>query len=229
MTSSSSRVAQAQALEPSWELPRGRHRLPREVTAQHQRDRLIAGVATAIAEHGYGKFSVEHVIRAAGVSRATFYENFENRDEAVTVAHEAIFERFLGLVFRACNAASEWPFKVKAVIEAALDYAAAEPAQVGLLTLDALSANVEMAQQVLVSTEHLAALLSRGRALSEEAATLPELTEKSVVGALTAIVSSRIANDEAEQLPELAPQLVELTLTPYVGAAEAKRVAGSDS
>ncbi len=111
------------------------------------------------------------------------------------------------------------------MVEAALDYAAAEPAQVGLLTLDALSANVEMAQQVLTSTDHLAALLSRGRALSKEAATLPELTEKSVIGALTAIVSSRIASGEAERLPELAPQLVELALTPYVGAIEAKRVA----
>ncbi len=206
-------------------MPRGRHRLPREVTEQHQRDRLIAGVATAIAEHGYRNLTVGHVIAAAGVSRATFYANFENAEEAVLVAHEAIFERFLGLVFRACNAASEWPFKVRSVIEAALDYAAAEPAQIGLLTLDALSAGVEMAQRVLTSAEHLAALLSRGRALNEEAAALPELTEKSVVGALTAIVSSRIANGEAKRLPELAPQLVELALTPYVGAAEAKRVA----
>jgi AcrR family transcriptional regulator len=206
-------------------MPRGRHRLPREVAEQHQRDRLIAGVATAIAEHSYRDLTGGHVIAAAGVSRATFYKNFENVEEAVVVAHEAIFERFLGLVFRACNSAREWPFKVRSVVEAALDYAAAEPAQVGLLTLDALSANVDMAQQVLTSTDHLAALLSRGRALSEEATALPELTEKSVLGALMAIVSSRIANGEAERLPELAPQLVELTLTPYMGAAEAKRVA----
>jgi AcrR family transcriptional regulator len=225
MTPSRSRAAQAQTFEPSWEMPRGRHRLPREVAEQHQRDRMIAGVATAIAEHGYRNLTVGHVIATAGVSRATFYKNFENGEEAVVAAHEAIFERFLGLVFRACNSASEWPFKVRAVIEAALDYAAAEPAQVGLLILDPLSGDVEMAQRVLASTDHLAALLSRGRELSEAAAALPELTEKSVVGALTAIVSSRIAGGEAEGLPELAPQLVELALTPYVGAAEAKRVA----
>ncbi len=227
MTPPRSRPAQAQApaLEPSWELPRGRHRLPREVTEQHQRDRLIAGVATALAEHGYRNLTVAHVIAVAGVSRATFYKNFENAEEAVLAAHEAIFERFLGLVFRACNAALEWPFKVRSVIEAALEYAAAEPAQVGLLTLDPLAADVEMAQRVLASSEHLAALLSRGRAAGEAAVELPELTEKSVVGALTAIVSSRIANGEAQRLPELAPQLVELALTPYVGAAEAKRVA----
>jgi AcrR family transcriptional regulator len=228
MTPPRPRAAQVRPLEPAWEMPRGRHRLPQEVTAQHQRDRLIAAVATVIAEHGYGNFSVEHVIRGAGVSRSTFYANFENKEEAVLVAHEVLFERFLGLVFRACNAASEWPFKVRSVVEATLDYAAAEPAQVGLLTLDALSTNVDMAQQVLASSDHLAALLSRGRALSEDGATLPELVEKSVVGALTAIISGRIAGGEAERLPELAPQLVELALTPYVGAGEAKRVAAGD-
>jgi len=218
-----------QALAPSWELPRGRHQLPREVTEQHQRDRLIAALATVIAKHGYGRFSVEQVIKAAGVSRTTFYANFENSEEAAMVAHEVIFERFLGLIFRACNAASSWPYKVKAVIEAALDYAATEPAQVGLLTLDALSADIVMAQQVLVSSDHLAALLSRGRALCKEATELPELTEKSLIGALTAIVSSRIAAGEAQRLPELAPELVELTLTPYIGAGEAKRVAAADA
>lgn len=221
-------ATQARVLEPAWELPRGRHGLPREVTEQHQRDRLIAAVATVIAEHGYGNFSVEQVITTAGVSRSTFYANFKNKEDAVLVAHEVLFEGFLGFVFRVCNAASEWPFKVRSVIEATLDYAAAEPAQVGLLTLDALSTNVEMAQRVLASSDHLAALLSRGRELSEEAGTLPDLMEKSVVGALTAIVSSRIAAGEAERLPELAPQLVELALTPYVGAAEAKRVAAGD-
>lgn len=229
MTPPRSQAASVPGLEPNWELPRGRHRIPREVTEQHQRDRLIAGVAAAIAEHGYGSLTVEHVIGAAGVSRATFYENFENKDDAVLVAHGAIFERFLGVVLRACNAEREWSLQVRSAICAALDFAAAEPAQACLLSLDALAANVEMAHHILASTDHLAALLSRGRTVSEQAAALPGLTEKSTIGALSAIVSSRIANGEAESLPELAPQLVELTLTPYIGAVEAKRVAALEA
>jgi len=34
-------------------------------------------------------------------------------------------------------------------------------------------------------------------------------------------------NGEAERLPELEPQLVELTLMPYIGAAEAARLAAA--
>lgn len=213
------------SFEPSWQLPRGRNNIPREVREQHQRDRLIAAVATTVAEQGYSKLTVEHVIREAGVSRTTFYENFENKDEAVLVAHSAILERFLGILFRACSAEREWPLQVKSAICAALEFAAAEPGQAGLLTLDALAANIEIAQHVMASTDHLAALLSRGRKFSDEAAELPELTEKSVIGAASAIISSRIASGEADGLPALAPQIVEFTLTPYIGAIEARRIA----
>src|SRR5207245_95741 len=59
----------------AWRLPRGAHKLPREVVVGHQRERLLSGAARALAEHGYASLTVEQVIEQAGVSRATFYEN----------------------------------------------------------------------------------------------------------------------------------------------------------
>jgi AcrR family transcriptional regulator len=225
MTPEQPHPSDAEGLEPGWDLPRGRHRLPREIVVRHQRDRLIAGVAAAIAEHGYPRLSVERVIEVAGVSRTTFYAHFSNKGEAVLRAHDLIFERFLGLIVRACNAKHEWPLKVKAAIEATLDFAVEEPAQAQLLTLDALAANAEVAGRVLDSSDHLAALLSAGRRYSLNTPQLPDLTEKALVGAITAIIASRLMSREPERLPELKPQLVELTLTPYLGAREAKAVA----
>lgn len=229
MTPQRTRPAEAEPLEPSWKLPTGRHRFPREVVERHQRDRIIVGVANALAEHRYGSLTVEHVIAAAGVSRRTFYDNFANKEEAVLVAHDVIFERFLGTLVRACNSQTEWPLKVKAALAAALDFAAAEPGQAQLLTLDALASNVEIAQRVLDANEHLASLLSAGRRTSERAAGLPQLTEKALVGAITAIVAARLMNREAESLPGLLPEVLELTLIPYLGAEEAKRFAGVET
>jgi AcrR family transcriptional regulator len=196
---------------------------------RHQRDRLIAGVARAIAAHSYAHLTVEHVLAAAGVSRRTFYDHFANKQEAALTAHDVIFERFLGLIVRACNAESEWPLKVKSAIGAALDFAIEEPAAARLLTLDALAANVEVARRVLDSSDHLAALLSAGRQSNPAASELPALTEKALVGAISAIVASRLMDDNLQSLRELEPQLVELTLTPYLGAGEARRVALGNS
>jgi AcrR family transcriptional regulator len=229
MTPQRPRPAEVEPLEPSWKLPTGRHRFPREVVERHQRDRIIAGVANALSEHRYGSLTVEHVIEAAGVSRRTFYDAFANKEEAVLVAHDVIFERFLGSLVRACNSQTEWPLKVKAALAAALEFAAAEPGQAQLLTLDALASNVEIAQRVLDANEHLASLLSSGRRLGERAAALPQLTEKALIGAITAIVASRLMNREPETLPSLLPEVLELTLIPYLGAEEARRFAGVEA
>lgn len=213
------------ALEPDWDLPQGRHRLPREVVSRNQRLRLVAGVARAMAEHGYARLTVEHVIAAAGVSRTTFYEHFDNKQEAVLVAHDVVFERFLGSLLRSCNSEREWPLRVKAAIGTTLAFAVSEPEQAQLLVLDALAADVKVTSRVLASNDHLASLLSAGRQYNPRGADLPGLTEKALVGAVSAIVAGRLMNGEAECLPELEPQLVELILIPYLGPEEASRVA----
>ncbi|HWP32287.1 MAG TPA: TetR/AcrR family transcriptional regulator, partial [Solirubrobacterales bacterium] len=50
-------------------LPPGRHGLPREFVVHNQRERLIAGLAEAIAENGYSGTTIAHITRHAAVSR----------------------------------------------------------------------------------------------------------------------------------------------------------------
>jgi AcrR family transcriptional regulator len=213
------------ALEPDWDLPKGQHRLPREVVTRNQRLRLVAGVARAMAEHGYARLTVEHVISAASVSRSTFYEQFDNKQQAVLAAHDVVFERYLATLLRACNSEAEWPLKIKAAIATTISFAIDEPEQAQLLALDSLAGDAEVASRVLASTDHLAGLLSAGRQYNPRGAELPALTEKALVGAVSAIVAGRLMNGEADSLPELEPQIVELILIPYLGPEGASRVA----
>jgi AcrR family transcriptional regulator len=67
-------------------LPRGPHRLPFEYVVEDQRRRLLAGVGTALADHDYTALTVKHVIEAAGVSRAAFDANFDNKRDCVLAA-----------------------------------------------------------------------------------------------------------------------------------------------
>lgn len=216
-------------LKPDWDLPRGRHRLPEEVVLHNQRRRLVVGVARAMAEHGYAKLTVEQVISAAGVSRSTFYQQFDNKQQAVLAAHTVVFERFLSALLRACDSEREWPLKIKAAVSATVAFAMEEPEQAQLLALDSLAGDAEVASRVLASNDHLASLLSAGRQYNPRGAELPTLTEKALVGAVSAIVAGRLVNGEAESLGELEPQIVELILIPYLGPEEASRVAKAPS
>jgi AcrR family transcriptional regulator len=48
-----------------------------------QRERLFAAAAAVFAQHGYADASAEAISRAAGMSKATFYEHFANKEECI--------------------------------------------------------------------------------------------------------------------------------------------------
>lgn len=63
-------------------LPPGRHGLPREFIEANQRQRLLSGLAQAVCEKGYLGCTIGDVTRTARVSRRTFYDHFESKEEA---------------------------------------------------------------------------------------------------------------------------------------------------
>jgi AcrR family transcriptional regulator len=204
-------------------LPRGRHKLPPEVVASNQHERLIAATAHCLAERGYAATSVQHIIAEAGVSRATFYAYFENKRDCVIAAHEIAFQRLTARIFRACAGQREWPLKVKAAIADSLAFMSEDPERARLLILDALAADLIVARRVLDSNAHLAALLQSGRQHSPDARLQSDVTEEAIIGAISSIASGRLF--AGQSLTDLEPQLVTFALTPYIGSQEAERIA----
>jgi AcrR family transcriptional regulator len=62
-------------------LPRGSSSLPKDVVDREQRRRLIQGIATAVTQKGYAAVTVADITRIAGVSRATFYALFKDKED----------------------------------------------------------------------------------------------------------------------------------------------------
>ena len=54
-----------------------------------QRERLLAAMADAVAEKGYANTAVADVLTRAGVSRATFYAQFRDKEECFCAAYAA--------------------------------------------------------------------------------------------------------------------------------------------
>ena len=70
-------------------LPRGRHGLSREEVAETQRRRMTDAMGTVMAEQGYADTSVADIIRLAGVSRETFYQQFRSKLDCFLAAFDA--------------------------------------------------------------------------------------------------------------------------------------------
>jgi AcrR family transcriptional regulator len=62
---------------------RGRHAPPPEVRLPLQRERLFNAAAEEFAQRGYAGASSESISRRAGMSKATFYEHFANKEECI--------------------------------------------------------------------------------------------------------------------------------------------------
>jgi len=62
-------------------LPRGPHGLTRDEVEKSQRRRLVSAMMHVVGERGYVRTSVAEIIKRAGVSRATFYMLFKDKEQ----------------------------------------------------------------------------------------------------------------------------------------------------
>jgi len=206
-------------------LPPGRHGLPREFVSHNQRERLIAGLAEAVAKKGFAGATITDITGEAAVSRRTFYEHFANKDECFLAAFDVVGEQLLDRVYATAREQASWPEGVRACLDAILRYLAAEPSLARLLMVEGLFAGPVIYDRYREAVSSLIPLFKQGREISAKAAELPETTEEALVGGVAGLINRRILAGEAESLPGLLSDLVRFVLAPYMGAVEAEREA----
>lgn len=208
-------------------LPPGRHGLPREFVTHNQRERLIAGLAEAIAENGYAGTTIAHITRAAAVSRRTFYEHFSSKDECFVAAYDTVMADLGGRVSEAFESGDDWPDSIRAGIAAMLEFLSAEPDLARLCMVEALVAGPAVVERYDAAIQSFVPYFQQGReGRSEEVLSrLSDTTEEALVGGMVSLISRRIIAGKAAELEGLLPDLVEFTLTPYLGSVEAGKVA----
>jgi AcrR family transcriptional regulator len=86
-------------------VPRGRHAPPLEVRQSVQRTRLLEAAAGVFARAGYAEASAEAIAREAGMSKATFYEHFANKEECILALFDAAAAETLEAMGKAASAA----------------------------------------------------------------------------------------------------------------------------
>jgi AcrR family transcriptional regulator len=206
-------------------LPHGRHGLPPEFVAQNQSRRLLVALIRIIAEQGYNAATITGIAETAGVTTRTFYKYFESVENCYLTAFDAAVELVSDRLVGAYEAQEEWPLKVRAALAAALDFFAASPELARLLLTEPFVAGAAVSRRYQEQIARLAPFLAAGRELSPQGATFPSTTERGLIGSIASQIGRKAGNGHAESLPALLPDLTQFALTPYLGAAEARRVA----
>ncbi len=159
------------------------------------------------ARHGYTEASVARVVKQAGMSRATFYEYFEDRDDCFLAAFRRAAAPVREEVERGREAGGE-PERPRAFLARSLGLAERNPAATRLLLIEARAGDA----RVRAEHEELLDLLDAAvdRYLEAAAAHSPpiEIPPRALLGAVGNLVGARVFRREASGLGELLDDLL---------------------
>jgi AcrR family transcriptional regulator len=205
-------------------LPPGRHGLPRAFVAENQRERLLNGVVEAVAEHGYSATTIGKITEAAKISRRTFYEYYSSKEECFLAAYAMVDDHVRGSMLTAADPAEPWSEQVRSKLAALLDALSRDAAVARFYLVEPLAAGGKIAARYRDAMQLLAETIRPQSPLSEMDV---EVRDQVLMGGIATLISRRLKAGGGDQLSGLLPDLVELSLVPYLGRDEARRVARS--
>jgi AcrR family transcriptional regulator len=206
-------------------LPGGHHGLSPQQVAESQRERLLAAVATLIAERGYAATTINGIAKTAAVANRVFYANFEDKEAAFLAAFDAVADHLRFLVAQAATeVGADWSRRMIVAFRAILEFFDGEPELAGLCLVAPFTATPAIGAHFREVIASAVPYLAEGRELGGAVDDLPASTEDSLLGGIVAQLSRSLLTDAGPLIDRL-PDLIEFALAPYVGAERARELA----
>jgi AcrR family transcriptional regulator len=189
---------------------RGRHAPPPEVRRPLQRQRLLRAAALEFAERGYTGAGSGSISQRAGMSKATFYEHFSNKEECML----ALFERAVsvvqqGMASAAGEASADAHERMRAGTRAFLRALAEHPEFAQTLLVEIIGAGPRAAHQRDVVLQSFAQVLDAENAAAARRGLIARFRSPhdtfAVVGAIAELVSRQVRLGVPVDPMELAP------------------------
>jgi AcrR family transcriptional regulator len=185
---------------------------------------MIAAMVDVAAERGLANATVAHVVARSGVSRRTFYEMFNDREDCFLAA----FEQAVGLaseyVVAAYDPQQKWRDRLRAGLVALLEYLEDEPDMGRLVVVETLGAGPTVLERRRALLAELTAVVDEGRGEGRSAGALPPLTAEGVIGGVLSVLHGRLIDRKRRgSLLDLTGPLMGMIVLPYLGPAAAQK------
>jgi AcrR family transcriptional regulator len=201
----------------------GPNGLPRGQVTEIQRSRMLTAAVEAVEEVGYSRLTVAQVIGRAKVSRKTFYDVFEDREDCFLAAFDQAINQASVLVGEAYTQEPNWRDGLRSGLMALLVFMDDEPGLARLCVVEALGAGPKVLERRGEVLEVLKEVVDRGRAQSGSRAGRepPQVTAEGVIGAVFAVLHARLLTGGREPFTDLLGPLMSMLVLPYLGARAA--------
>jgi AcrR family transcriptional regulator len=164
-------------------------------------------MAEVMAQKGYVATSVADVLRAAKVSRETFYEQFESKEDCFMSAHQAAVEVVMASAAAAPPVTGTPIERFDRGLRTLLDAIADHPEQARLFMIEVYAAGPHALERRAELQRRWAQLLDRafGRRTAAD-----RFANEAIVAATSTMITSRLAAGDVKGIRALRRPLVEL-------------------
>lgn len=188
-----------------------------------QRRRLLLALVEIASDEGLEGVSVGGICKRAGVSRRTFYENFEDCDACLLAAFEDAVRQFARVVLPAYEREHRWDARIRAGLVALLRQLDAESALARLCVIEAPRAGPKTAERHKRVLDALTTAVDEGHRQAKQGNALPVFTAQGVAGGVLSVIHAHLLEDAGVPLATLASPLMGMIVHPYLGPAAARR------
>jgi AcrR family transcriptional regulator len=192
---------------------------------ESQRNRIHQAMIEVVSERGYPETRVVDVIGVAGVSRKTFYELFDSKEDCFLAAYDVLLDNLLDETTNAfeSRAGAPWAERVAISLEVLLGHLSQHPDEARFAILEVLAAGPKALARRDSALRQFTGFLESGR--SETSVELPGITSLAVAGGINELLYSEILHGAVARLPSRLPDLMFWVALPFLGpeAASAER------
>jgi len=204
--------------------PAGVRTLPPDLVKAVQRERLLAAMIGAVTEIGYNTLTVQNVLTRAGISRPTFYEQFEDKEDCFLAAFDAaatrVGERLEAAV---ADAGPSWRERLRGGIAELLRFIVEEPEEARIVIVEArASSPAGLRRRDEVLDRFAGCIDALVREDLDEAPSA--IAAAGVVGGIESVLYARLQKGETKELDTLLPSLMYFAVLTYDG----QEVAGEE-
>lgn len=188
-----------------------------------QRSRLLTAAVGALGQFGWEGTSVDRITQRAGVSRRTFYELFENREECFLAVLQGAVAQITAEIGAAELQGLSWRERVRGGMWVVLRFFDREPALARVCIVESRRGGpVVLAYRQRVF-DRLVEIVDEGRGERSAASDVGALTTEGVVGGVGEILHSWLSKQRPGALRDLLGQLMCMIVLPYLGVTAARR------
>jgi AcrR family transcriptional regulator len=174
-----------------------------------------------VSERGYTETRVVDVIEVAGVSRKTFYEHFDGKEQCFLTTYDTLFAHLYGEMSNSFESlpGAPWAQRATAALRSLLEHLAAHPSGARFAIVEVLAAGPKALARRDAALRQFSGFLESGR--TETAVELPGITALSLAGGINELLYSEILHGAAARLPTRLPDLVFWIALPFLGPERA--------